>query len=64
MEHTSTVIDLVSTVTTLLLVAAAVLALSKRLHLPFTVMLVVVGIGLSEWAAWTPWGYWPRPQTP
>lgn len=55
MEHTSTVIDLVSAVTTLLLVAAAVLALSKRLHLPFTVMLVITGIGLSEWATWDPW---------
>ncbi len=54
MEHTSTVIDLVSAITALLLVAAAVLALSKRLHLPFTVMLVVAGIGLSEWAQWSP----------
>ncbi len=45
MENTSTVIDLVSAITALLLVAAAVLALSKRLHLPFTVMLVVAGIG-------------------
>ncbi|MDH3640683.1 MAG: cation:proton antiporter [Gammaproteobacteria bacterium] len=55
MEHTSAVIDLVATITTLLLVAAAVLALSKRLRLPFTVMLVVVGIALTEWAKWTPW---------
>jgi CPA1 family monovalent cation:H+ antiporter len=39
----------------LLLVAAAVLALSKRLRLPFTVMLVVAGIGLSELAKWSPW---------
>ena len=54
MEHTSTVIDLVSAITALLLVAAAVLALSKRLHLPFTVMLVVAGIALSEWAQWSP----------
>jgi len=53
-EHTSTVIDLVGAVTALLLVAAAVLALSKRLHLPFTVMLVVAGIELSEWAKWSP----------
>jgi monovalent cation:H+ antiporter, CPA1 family len=49
-EGTSSVIDLVSAVTTLLLVAAAVLALSKRLHLPFTILLVVVGIGVSELA--------------
>ncbi len=54
MEHTSTVIDLVSAITALLLVAAAVLALSKRLHLPFTVMLVVAGIALAEWAQWSP----------
>ncbi len=50
MEHTSNVIDLVSAVVTLLLVAATVLALCKRLRLPFTVVLVVVGIGLAEWA--------------
>ena len=50
MEHTSTVIDLVSAVIFLLLVAATVLAISKRLNLPFTVMLVVVGIGLAELA--------------
>lgn len=54
MEHTSAVIDLVSVVTTLLLIAAAVLALSKRLKLPFTVMLVVVGIALSELAKAAP----------
>jgi len=54
LEHTSTVIDLVTSVTILLLVAAAVLALSKKLRLPFTVMLVVAGIGLTEWAKWTP----------
>lgn len=55
MEHTSTVIDLVTAVVTLLLVAAGVLALSKRFKLPFTVVLVVVGIGLSEFADWIPW---------
>jgi CPA1 family monovalent cation:H+ antiporter len=50
MEHTSTVIDLVSVVIILLLVAATVLALCKRFKLPFTVVLVVVGIGLAEGA--------------
>lgn len=50
MEGPDRVIDLVSAVTTLLLVAAAVLALSKRLRLPFTILLVVVGIILSELA--------------
>jgi CPA1 family monovalent cation:H+ antiporter len=54
-EHTSSVIELVTAVTTLLLVAAAVLALSKKTHLPFTVLLVVAGIGLSESAHWAPW---------
>ena len=54
MEHTSTVIELVTAVTGLLLVASAVLAVSKWLRLPFTVMLVVVGIALSEAAAWSP----------
>jgi CPA1 family monovalent cation:H+ antiporter len=54
-EHTSSVIELVTAVTTLLLVAAAVLALSKKTRLPFTVLLVVAGIGLSESAHWAPW---------
>ena len=30
-------------------------ALSKRLKLPFTILLVVGGIGLSEWARLMPW---------
>ncbi|MFT4614909.1 MAG: CPA1 family monovalent cation:H+ antiporter [Bacteroidia bacterium] len=54
MEHTSGVIDLVSAVTTLLLIAAATLALSKRLKLPFTIMLVVAGILLSQLANFFP----------
>ena len=53
-EHSANVIDLVSAVVFLLLVAAAVLALCKRLRLPFTVMLVVVGVGLSELGPWLP----------
>ena len=55
MEHTSQVIDLVTAVITLLLVAAGVLALCKRMGWPFTVVLVVVGIGLSEFANSVPW---------
>jgi Na+:H+ antiporter len=51
--HASQVIDLVSAVVFLLLVAAAVLALSKRLNLPFTVMLVLAGLGLEEYAHWS-----------
>ncbi|TXS96542.1 cyclic nucleotide-binding domain-containing protein [Parahaliea maris] len=56
MEHTSNVIDLVMAVTFLLLVAAGVLAFSKWIKLPFTVLLVVIGIALSELAHLTP-GY-------
>lgn len=54
MEHGSTVIDLVSGVVFLLLVAAGVLAVCKRFHLPFTVLLVLIGIGLSELGPWVP----------
>ncbi|GAB3285609.1 cation:proton antiporter [Parahaliea aestuarii] len=54
MEHSSAVIDLVMAVTFLLLVAAGVLALSKRIKLPFTVLLVVIGIALSELAHLSP----------
>lgn len=54
MEHSASVIDLVSGVVFLLLVAAAVLAFCKRFRLPFTVVLVVVGIGLSGLEPWAP----------
>ena len=54
MEHTNPVIDIVTAVTALLLIAASVLALSKRLKLPFTIMLVITGIALSELAGYAP----------
>lgn len=47
MHETSAVVDLVGAVVALLLAAAAVLAVSRRLRLPFTVLLVVAGILLS-----------------
>ena len=54
MEHASSVVGIVSAVTALLLVAATVLALSKRLRLPFTILLVVTGIALSAAAPYLP----------
>ncbi len=48
MEHgVSHIAELVGTITGLLLVAAATLAFSKRVKLPFTVALVLVGMGLA-----------------
>lgn len=48
MEHAGHVAELVAIIVGLLLAAAATLALSERLRLPFTVLLVVVGIGVSQ----------------
>ena len=48
--HVSTVIDLVSLVVVLLFVAGAVRAFTKLVNLPFTVVLVVVGIVLRQLA--------------
>jgi len=47
MPQTSSVADIVAAVIALLLIATVVLALTRRLKLPFTVVLVLVGIGLS-----------------
>lgn len=47
MHESSIVSDLVVGVIVLLLIGAAILALTKRLKLPFTVVLVMAGIGLS-----------------
>jgi len=44
MEHTSQLADNVAGIIVLLLIAATTLAISKRIHLPFSVLLVVVGI--------------------
>jgi CPA1 family monovalent cation:H+ antiporter len=51
MHHTSTVAEIVGGIVMLLLIAAAILALTKRLRLPYSVILVIVGIGLSAMAA-------------
>jgi len=50
MHETSHIAELVGGVVALLLIAAAILAATKRLKLPFTVLLVIVGMGLS-WVA-------------
>ena len=47
MPQTSSVADIVAGVIALLLIATVVLAVTRRLKLPFTVVLVLVGIGLS-----------------
>ena len=48
MDHEHAIVDLVATVVCLLLVAAGTLALVKRIKLPYTVALVLIGIGLSQ----------------
>jgi CPA1 family monovalent cation:H+ antiporter len=48
MQHGSTVIDLVVLVVVLLFIAGAVRAFTKRVNLPFTVVLVVVGLVLRQ----------------
>ncbi len=52
MEHpASPIAGIVWAVTIFLLVAAGVLALTKKVRLPFTVALVLIGIGLAQLAA-------------
>ncbi len=48
MEHTSEIAHLVAGVAALLVIAAITLALTKRIKLPFTVTLVVIGIILAR----------------
>jgi len=48
MEHTSLLADNVAGIIVLLLIAATTLAISKRIHLPFSVLLVIVGICLAS----------------
>ncbi len=50
MHHVSHVAEIVGGVVALLLVAAAMLAATKRIRLPFTVVLVLVGIALAHLA--------------
>ncbi|NNF17278.1 MAG: hypothetical protein HKN70_11080, partial [Gammaproteobacteria bacterium] len=47
MEHASNVVDVVSAIVLLLLVAAVVLAVTKRIRFPFSVLLVMVGMGMA-----------------
>jgi CPA1 family monovalent cation:H+ antiporter len=46
--------ELVAAVAALLLIAAATLALTKRIRLPFTVALVLLGVGIAELAGHGP----------
>ena len=48
MHHVSQVAEVVTGVAGLLLVAAAILAATKRFRVPFTVVLVLVGIALAQ----------------
>lgn len=50
MTHGSHIADLVGSVIALLLLAVAILAFTKKTRLPFSVVLVVVGMGLSALA--------------
>ncbi|HRY15538.1 MAG TPA: sodium:proton antiporter, partial [Candidatus Competibacteraceae bacterium] len=56
MEHASIIADAIWGVFTLLLVALGILLIAKRTRLPFTVLLVLVGIALNELQ-----GYYPEP---
>lgn len=47
MHHHSAVVEIVAGIVILLLIAAASLALTKRLRIPYSVFLVLVGIGLA-----------------
>jgi len=48
MEHSSLLADNVAGIIVLLLIAATTLAISKRIHLPFSVLLVIVGICVAS----------------
>ncbi len=48
MQHTSHIADLVGGIVALLIIAVATLALSKKLRLPSTVILVIMGIALAQ----------------
>lgn len=47
MHYASYVVEIVTGLVALLLIAAAILAITKRIKLPFTIVLVLVGISLS-----------------
>ncbi len=54
MEHSSLLADNVAGTIILLLIAAITLAMSKRIHLPFSVLLVIVGIIVSSLVEYYP----------
>ena len=54
MESHSATADLVLSLCILLLLAAATLAASRRIHLPFTILLVLVGIAITQLTPWLP----------
>ena len=54
MESHSATADLVLSLCILLLLAAATLAASRRIHLPFTILLVLVGIAVTQLTPWLP----------
>ena len=54
MEHTSHTAELVGTIIGLLLIASIVQWLCKRFKLPFTVTLVLVGIGMASLSEYGP----------
>lgn len=51
MDNSLAVIDLVTAIICLLMVSAAALAMVKRVKLPYTVLLVMIGIALSQLTA-------------
>jgi len=54
MEQGIGVVEIVEVIVGLLLIAAATLALTRRLRLPFTICLVVIGVGLSALSSVVP----------
>ena len=52
--HHSDVASLVVAIVTLLLIAAGLLALSRRVRFPFTILLVLSGIGIAEFSSFGP----------
>ena len=59
MESAHFIASLVTTIIGLLVVASLTFALSKRLHLPYTVMLVVAGMLLAALARYGPETFHP-----
>ncbi len=56
MQHASHIADLVGGIIALLIIAVAVLAIAKKLRLPYTVILVIMGIALAQFAGSTKYG--------